>query len=180
MPPALLWCFACLAVEAGEEPVVTFDESDACVSFLTTVLRGLEPASGQGMAPQQFGCFAIGALVQGLYPNGEWYDAVVGEVNGGGDGGYTLDWVDGDQGHRRQPGGGVRARGAARDSALLARGCSPAVARAVLSDAINATQAMVDDSAPLSEPHRQVYTSSRVFTAKECKRAIGQAEANGW
>ena len=31
VPPALLWCFACLAVEEHEEPAVTFDESDACV-----------------------------------------------------------------------------------------------------------------------------------------------------
>jgi hypothetical protein len=41
VPPALLWCFACLAVEPGEEPAVTFDESDACIAFLQTVLDGL-------------------------------------------------------------------------------------------------------------------------------------------
>ena len=31
VPPALLWCFACLAAEEHEEPTVTFDESDACI-----------------------------------------------------------------------------------------------------------------------------------------------------
>ena len=31
VPPALLWCFACLSVEPQEEPAVTFGESDACI-----------------------------------------------------------------------------------------------------------------------------------------------------
>jgi hypothetical protein len=29
LPPALLWCFACLACGAGEEPEVTFDEAES-------------------------------------------------------------------------------------------------------------------------------------------------------
>ena len=41
MPPALLWCFACLSVEEGEEPCVTFDESDATIGFLEAVQREL-------------------------------------------------------------------------------------------------------------------------------------------
>ena len=34
LPPALLWCFACLACGAGEEPEVTFDEAESCLDFL--------------------------------------------------------------------------------------------------------------------------------------------------
>ncbi len=41
VPPALLWCFACLSVEEGEEPCVTFDESDATIGFLEAVQREL-------------------------------------------------------------------------------------------------------------------------------------------
>ena len=37
----LLWCFACLSVEEGEEPCVTFDESDATIGFLEAVQREL-------------------------------------------------------------------------------------------------------------------------------------------
>ena len=60
--------------------------------------------------------FAVGAQVEGLYPNGRWYPAVVSQVHDGGDA-FTLDWEDGDANHKRQPASNVRARpGAATGS----------------------------------------------------------------
>ena len=53
MSPALLWCFACLSVEEGEEPCVTFDESDATIGFLEAVQRelaGTEAEDNEAMA----------------------------------------------------------------------------------------------------------------------------------
>ena len=55
---------------------------------------------------------------------------------------------------------------------------------AVLNDAIAAVEEMVSDSAPLSEEHRVVYTSTQVLSAEECSRMIKLASAHadekGW
>lgn len=57
----------------------------------------LEPAS-----------WAVGNRVDGLYPGGDWFEASVAVVYGGG-AEFMLDWADGDQQHRRQPLANLRA-----------------------------------------------------------------------
>lgn len=42
VPPALLYCFACLGADVGEAPEVTFDEAEQCLDFLASV-KGRQP-----------------------------------------------------------------------------------------------------------------------------------------
>ena len=48
LPPTLLYCFACLAMESGKEPEVTLDVCKACIAFLEYVLQQLNPAQQAG------------------------------------------------------------------------------------------------------------------------------------
>ena len=59
--------------------------------------------------------FALGEQVMALYPNGEAYAATIANVEA--DGAYVVDWVDGDQRHRRRDGSEVFARPSATEAA---------------------------------------------------------------
>lgn len=106
-------------VELGDEDLLMLMEDHsflglAAKNAILVAVTNARDGGGADMAPPPDG-FAVGTLVQGLYPNGTWYNATVNEVNAGDENMYTLDWEDGDQAHRQQPAASVRARGAARN-----------------------------------------------------------------
>ena len=113
-----------------------------------------------GVAAPAASTFAVGAQVEGLYPNGRWYPAVVSQVHDGGDA-FTLDWEDGDANHKRQPASNVRARpGAATGSCECS---SPQTCR--LSASLLIRCAACTDTGPIypgRQPHPELAVGVRV------------------
>ena len=113
-----------------------------------------------GVAAPAASTFAVGAQVEGLYPNGRWYPAVVSQVHDGGDA-FTLDWEDGDANHKRQPASNVRARPGAATGSCECR--SPQTCR--LSASLLIRCAACTDTGPIypgRQPHPELAVGVRV------------------
>ena len=96
------------------------------VTTAATDDSGTATATAGGTGGDDAPGFPLGGAVQGLYPNGNWYNATIAEVLNDG-ASYVLDWADGDIQHRTQPPQNVRRRAgspcAAADGATVA--CAP-------------------------------------------------------
>ena len=77
---------------------------DTTASTATTL--AVREGSAGTVKEYQWPPFAVGAAVEGLFPNGTWYPATVARVDGAN---YVLNWDDGDTQHETQPAANVRA-----------------------------------------------------------------------
>ena len=86
----------------GERHLITYNGFDSSWDEWVTPER-IQTLTGSDI-------FEVGARVEGLYPNGQWYAATIAEVHNEGtnDAHYALNWDDGDSEYRLQPASNVR------------------------------------------------------------------------